>query len=215
MIEYPKIETIYERDTDGSKQLIPGRYRSNTVEFLKDNQWFFTEKIDGTNISVCWDGHSVEFHGRTERADIPAPLMTKLTEMFGSDEAEELFEQMFGDKPVILYGEGYGAKIQGRGGAYIPDDVSFILFDVFCCDNWQPRERVVDIALTFGIDFVPVVLTGTLDEGIAYVKSHPKSTIGTADMEGVVARPAVEMRDRCGHRVIVKIKYKDFKEMGV
>ena len=47
--------------------------------------------------------------------------------------------------------------------------------------------------------------------GVAFVKSHPDSTIGTAKMEGLVGRPKVEMRDRCGKRVIVKIKWEDFK----
>lgn len=30
-------------------------------------------------------------------------------------------------------------------------------------------------------------------------------------MEGVVEWPAVELRDRCGNRVIAMIKWKDFK----
>lgn len=67
MIEYHKIETIFERDMDGSKKLIPGKFRNKTVEFLKDNTWVFTEKIDGTNIRIHWDGHKVEFGGRTGR----------------------------------------------------------------------------------------------------------------------------------------------------
>lgn len=33
-------------------------------------------------------------------------------------------------------------------------------------------------------------------------------------MEGVVARPKVELKDRCGRRVIVKIKWKDFKDFA-
>jgi hypothetical protein len=36
------------------------------------------------------------------------------------------------------------------------------------------------------------------------------STIGKAPMEGLVARPKVELQDRCGNRMIVKIKVKDF-----
>jgi DNA-directed RNA polymerase subunit RPC12/RpoP len=35
--------------------------------------------------------------------------------------------------------------------------------------------------------------------------------MGTADMEGLVGRPKIEMCDRCGKRVIVKIKWEDFK----
>lgn len=209
MIEYNKIETLYERDTEGTKKLIEGKFRNPTVEFLKDLPWEFTEKIDGTNIRIHWDGHQVNYGGRTEKASIPAHLMNHLLSVFGTNEAEELFEQTFGEKEVILFGEGYGPKIQKGGGLY-RDDVSFILFDVMIGSNYQSRETVNSIAQAFGIDAVPVLFTGTLQEGVDYVKTHPKSTFGTADMEGLVARPKVELRDRCGNRVIVKIKYQDF-----
>ena len=209
MIEYNKIETLWERDMDGSKKLIEGRFRNPTVEYLKDNTWVFTEKVDGTNIRVHWNGHKVIFGGRTEDAQIPSHLLNKLIEMFGSDEAEQIFEQKFGEMEVILFGEGYGPKIQ-KGGSYRPD-VSFILFDVLIGGNYQPRESVEDIARAFGIDIVPIILEGTIQDGVDFVKSNPKSTMGTAMMEGLVGRPKIEMRDRCGKRVIVKIKVKDFK----
>lgn len=212
MREYPKIETIFSRDTEGTKKLIFGTYRDETVKYLRFNDWQFTEKIDGTNISVEWDGHAVSFHGRTERAQIPKHLLEYLEKTFLTTEAEELFEQTYGDKNVILYGEGYGAKIQ-NGGNY-RSDVSFILFDVLIGDNWQEREWVEKTAKMFGIDVVPVVFVGTLEEGIDYVMEHHPSTIGTAMMEGIVGRPMVEMRDRLGKRIIVKIKWEDFKEFA-
>ena len=212
MREYPKIETIFNRDTEGTKKLIFGTYRDETVKYLRFNNWQFTEKIDGTNISVEWDGHAVSFHGRTERAQIPKHLLEYLEKTFLTTEAEELFEQTYGDKNVILYGEGYGAKIQ-NGGNY-RSDVSFILFDVLIGDNWQEREWVEKTAKMFGIDVVPVVFVGSLEEGIDYVMEHHPSTIGTAMMEGIVGRPMVEMRDRLGKRIIVKIKWEDFKEFA-
>ena len=119
------------------------------------------------------------------------------------------FEEKFGDTPVILFGEGYGPKIQS-GGAY-RNDVSFILFDVLISGNYQPRESVEDVTRSFGIDVVPIIFEGTIQEGVDFVKTHPDSTMGTAKMEGLVGRPKVEMRDRCGKRVIVKIKWEDFK----
>ncbi len=207
MKEYNKIETIFERDTMGSKKLIPGKFRNKTVKFLKDNIWVFTEKIDGTNIRVHWDGHKVEFGGRTDRAQIPAPLVNALNTMFGGEENEELFEQKFGANDVILFGEGYGPGIQ-KGGSY-RKDVSFILFDVMVSDVYLERENVENIAKTFNIDVVPIVGEGTLEDGIAFVQTCPKSTIGSAKMEGVVARPKIEIKDRLGRRVIVKIKVCD------
>ena len=210
MKEYIKIETPFKRDTEGTKKLIEGEWRDETVKSLKNAQWEFTEKIDGTNISIAWDGHKVEFHGRTERAQIPAHLVNRLNKLFGGDVNEELFEQTFGETPMILYGEGYGIKIQ-NGGLY-RDDVDFILFDVYQPDKdiWLKREAVEAIAKTFGVDIVPIVLEGSIDEAVEYVKQKPLSTIGIAPMEGLVGRPKVELKDRLGKRVIVKIKAKDF-----
>jgi hypothetical protein len=212
MNEYTKIETLFERDIDGTKKLIEGKFRNETVEFLKDNEWICTEKIDGTNIGIVWDGHKVTYQGRTERAQIPTHLMNKLLEMFGGVENEELFEQKFGEQKVILFGEGYGAKIQKGGGDY-RSDVSFILFDVYLPDSnlWLKREAIEDIAKTFGIDAVPIIMTGTIQQAVDFVKTAPNSTIGCAKMEGLVCKPKVDMLDRMGRRVIVKVKVRDFE----
>lgn len=209
MKEYNKIETVYERDVNGTKKLIEGKYRNEAVEFLANNKWAFTEKIDGTNIRIHWDGHRITFGGRTERAQIPSHLVNKLSEMFLNVETEELFEQKFGEREVILFGEGYGVKIQ-NGGAY-RSDVGFILFDVMIGDNYQSRESVEDIAKCFNLEIVPIIMYGTIQEAVDFVKTKPNSTIGTAKMEGLVGRPVVEMRDRCGNRLIVKIKVCDFQ----
>ena len=209
MREYHKIETVFNRSIDGDKRLIWGDYRNETVKYLADNIWQFTEKIDGTNIRIHWDGHNVEIGGRTDRAQIPKHLMDYLSATFLTPEVEELFEQTYGEKDVMLFGEGYGAKIQ-NGGDY-RSDVSFILFDVLIGDNWQSREWVEATAKMFNVDVVPIVLEGTIGDGIDYVMQHNNSTIGNAIMEGVVGRPKVEMKDRLGNRIIVKIKWKDFK----
>lgn len=209
MKEYHKIETLFKRDPK-TKKLIVGEYTNETVEYLKDNVWQFTEKVDGTNIRVYWDGHKVSFGGRTDNAMIPAHLINKLNDLFSGEVNEQLFEQKFGDMPVELFGEGYGPKIQS-GGAY-RDDVDFILFDVMINDTYLKRESVEDIANYFGINVVPVLLEGTIQDGIDYVMNNLKSTIAVngADLEGVVGRPKVEVLDRLGRRAIVKIKRKDF-----
>lgn len=208
MAEYHKIEGLFKRD-EQTKQLMEGTFRNPMIEFLKDNTWEFTEKIDGTNIRIIWDGHKVEFRGRTDKAQIPSELLNRLLELFGGDVNEQIFEQNFGDRNVMLVGEGYGAKIQ-NGGNY-KNTQDFILFDVMIGNNYQSRETVNDVAKMFNLEVVPIVLEGTIQEGIDFVKAKPKSTIGTADMEGVVGRTKVELCDRCGNRAIVKIKVADFK----
>ena len=193
MNTYPKIDTIFMRDTEGTKKLIENSFRDPTIEYLKDNVWEFTEKIDGTNIRIMWDGHKVTFGGRTDRAQIPAPLMNKLNEMFGGNTNEELFEQTFGEKEVILFGEGYGPGIQ-------------------IGDVWLNRQSVEEIAKTFGIDIVPIMFYGTISEAVSFVKKKPVTAIvgGTAPMEGVVGRIPCGLKNRNGGRIIVKIKACDF-----
>jgi len=216
MNEYHKIETLFQRDIGGTKKLIEGKYRNETLEFLKDLPFAWSEKLDGVNIRVHWDGHKIEFGGRTDKAQIPADLVNKLNEYFGGETNAQLFEQTFGERDVILFGEGYGAKING-GGTYMEDgkSVDFIMFDLKIGANYQPRESVEECAKTFGVQTVPIVGQGTLDEAVRFVKSHPMSQIGpgTHEMEGVVCRPLIELNDRCHNRVIVKIKWEDFKDL--
>ena len=101
MREYHKIETVFERSTDGGKRLQLGKFRNPTVKFLKDLPWQFTEKLDGANTRVYWDGHKVSYGGRTDRAQMQVPLMNYLVSVFGTQEAEELFEQTFGEREVF------------------------------------------------------------------------------------------------------------------
>lgn len=212
MKEYHKIETIFERD-EKTKELVIGKFRDKTVEYLQNNTWQFTEKVDGTNIRVCWDGHEVRFAGRTDKSQIPSHLLEKLNELFGGEINEEIFEQKFGEKEVVLYGEGFGHKIQTNG--YI-DGVDFILFDVMIGDFYQPREVIEEIASYFNISVVPIILEGTLNQGIEWVISNRKSVVAQngAEIEGLVARPKCEINDRTGKRTIVKIKYRDFNAIN-
>lgn len=208
MREYPKIQTVFRRDSATNyKTLLMGEYSLPEFEYLQDCEWEFTEKIDGTNIRVCWDGMIyVTFSGRTDKAMIPIFLLEKLRGLF----TPEKMKVQFPDCEVTLYGEGYGARIQKGGGNYIPDGVSFVLFDVRIGDWWLKREDVEQIAAALKIDSVPVVGYGTLYDLIDLGKSEFKSQWGNFTAEGIVARPVVELKARNGSRIITKIKHKDF-----
>lgn len=210
MVKFQKIETIFNRATDGSKKLVEGSYQSEIVKYLAGNTWMCTEKIDGTNVGIVWDGYAVHFQGRSETSSLPSKLVDYLMSTFLSDEVQELFEQKFGEMKVVLFGEGYGAGIQ-KGKAY-RNDLAFILFDVYLPekDLWLKRDAIEDIAQSFNIEAVPVIMTGTLLEAVEFVKTRPNSTIGNAKMEGLVCKPLEEVRDRMGNRVVVKVKCKDF-----
>ena len=210
MIKYPKIRTPFQRDVMGSKKLIENVFQDEAIAYLKNCLWCCTEKVDGTNIGIYWDGHGITFQGRTEKSEIPKALLQKLNGLFGGDVNEELFEQKFGSTHVILYGEGYGGDIQKK--KHYREDCSFILFDVYLpeSDLWLKRDAIEDIAYMFNIDAVPIVMTGTLQEAVGYVKRKPKSIIADTDMEGLVCKPIIEMRDRQNQRIVIKVKVKDF-----
>lgn len=209
MKPYHKIQTVYLRDPQTKyKTLLEGQFSLPEFEYLADNEWEFTEKIDGTNIRVIWNGDMVWFAGRTNNADIPPHLLKRLEERF----YPENMAYAFGDTPVCLYGEGFGAKIQKGGENYMPSGCDFALFDVKIGEYWLKSEDVTDVASKLGIFVAPIVDFGTLYDAIELCREGFSSVFvnGSFMAEGIVARPVVPLLNRAGHRVITKIKYNDF-----
>jgi hypothetical protein len=209
--EYHKISGPFKRHTSGpdKNKLMPWVWAMPEFEVLANIPWTFTEKIDGTNIRIIWDGHKPVYRGRTDRAEMHPDLLKALEEMF----PEELLEQTFGANSAILYGEGYGAGIQKGGGNYRKDK-SFILFDVNVGGWWLMRDSVVEIAGALGIDVVPVIMQLSLSTAIKSIAAAELYSV-TASMvsdnhnfvaEGVVGTPAVPLFNRKGERIIVKLK---------
>jgi hypothetical protein len=204
MKEYHKINTMFKRDMDNNGLILDGVWSQPEYEYLKDNKWVFTEKVDGTNIRIKWDGGAISLGGKTDNAQIPATLIDAI-------QAFNLlpkFQEHFAETDMCLYGEGYGAKIQ-KGGCYRQDQ-SFVLFDVRIGEWWLERSNVEDIAAKLGLDIVPIIGSGTLEDAIAMVRGGLGSQWGDFLSEGIVARPAVELKSRNNGRIITKIKHVDF-----
>jgi len=207
--EYPKIQTVFKRDPETNfKTLLMWDYSEPEFKYLLKNDWFFTEKIDGTNIRVIWNHETeiVHFKGRTERAQIPTRLLTALQDTF----PVEKFKKTFSDTTVTFYGEGYGVGIQKVGKKYLADGNGFILFDVLINDWWLERQNVVKIANTFSVEPVPCLMVGTIPRAVQIAIEGFKSQIGDCVAEGLVLRPITDLYNRMGKRIITKIKHKDF-----
>jgi len=217
MKEYHKIQTVFKRDPETKfKTLLEGNFALPEFEYLKNNEWIFTEKVDGTNIRIkCApyqeDGkaYGITFGGKTDRAQIPGFLVENLIQLFHNDDTRCIIAEMFSEG-ACLYGEGYGAKIQKGGGNYRQDQ-SFVLFDVKIGDWWLQRKDIESISIGLGLDIVPIVGTGTLFDMVEQTRGGFNSTWGNFRAEGMVARPVVELKARNGSRIITKIKYKDFR----
>lgn len=203
MREYHKIQSIFKRDSKGD--FILGDYTLPEFEYLKDLQWIFTEKVDGTNIRVIWDGSKIIVRGKTDNAQINVLLLEKINEILPLEKFKILYPKI----PMTLYGEGYGVDIQS-GGKYTKGK-GFVLFDVFIDRWWLTRDNVEDIALKLGIDVVPIVGKGTLYDAIEMTKVGFKSKWGDFTAEGLVLKPIVELFTRNGNRIVTKVKHKDFK----
>lgn len=218
--KYQKIPTIWKRENEKPHRLLVGEYSSPELEALAGLDWDWTEKVDGTNVRVGWDGESVAFGGKTDRAQMPMHLIEELDRLFGGEAGEQLFEQVFNREShdydeevanVTLYGEGYGAKIQKGGGNYSPDGVKFVLFDVRIGHWWLLPKDVEAIAEALGVDSVPLVGRGTLQEASDQAQRGFDSAWGEAvTPEGLVLRPPLGLCARSGRRIIAKIKQADF-----
>lgn len=209
MKKYHKIQTVFLRDPETKfKTLIDGQFSLPEFEYLKNNTWVFTEKVDGTNIRVMFKNKNITFGGKTDHARIPVTLVNKLNDIFLP--LEDKFIEIFNDAEVCLYGEGYGAKIQ-KGGSNYRNDQSFVLFDIKVGQWWLQRDDVADIANKLELDIVPILGEGTLLEMVEMTKAGFNSTWGDFKAEGIVARPKTELVARDGKRLITKIKQKDFK----
>lgn len=226
METYHKIQTLFKRDMANKGKMIRGEWTTPELKYLADNCWEFTEKVDGTNIRIGFDPYlhpdeHVQFAGRSDNAVLPKPLLAWLEEKF-TEYPYHVFDPA---ARVILFGEGYGPKIQS-GGNY-REDQSFVLFDVKIGDWWLQRADVEDIAHKLELDVVPVIGHGTLQDAIDIVETGItfndqgavvrwgqgglQSRWGNFEAEGIVARPCVPLFNRKGERIITKIKAVDFK----
>lgn len=205
MKEYMKIQNVFKFDEKYRK--IIGL--NEPYEMLKNIEWYGTEKVDGTNTRICWDGHRISILGHTDKSQLPNHLVDYLSKLFLTPEMEYVFEQIFEDKEVVIYGEGYGNKIQADGEKYT-NDVGFIVFDININGFWLLRENVENICERLNLSIVPIVFRGTLDEAKKFVLNHPASTLSNEhEMEGLVLRPKVQLYDVKGHLITCKLKYRD------
>lgn len=205
--EYPKIQTLWRRDE--RKVVIPGDFTMPELRYLADLPWRWTEKVDGTNIRLHWDGSTVTIGGRTDNAQLPP----KFAEAIEAHVAPALWAKAFPDADdVTVYGEGYGAGIQ-KGGSYRPDK-GFIAFDVKVSEWWLRDEDMRDVAQSLGLDVVPSFGWGpTLnDVWQTVVDGDLKSDWPEVQIEGLVGKPGADLFNRRGERIAVKVKVRDWTE---
>jgi hypothetical protein len=220
-MEYGKIDTLFERDDNFKVR--PGEFKNRVYSLLKT--WRWTEKVNGTNVRVMYTPDSVvqdtdpypgsqhfgtvRVGGRTDNASMPADLVQGILDIITPSKMRDVFQ----GSDVVLYGEGYGGKIQSGTG--YSQTKKFILFDILIESRWwMDQEQITDIAGKLGLDVVPVIGDMSLEDATDFVKSGFATRIPGADplkkAEGLVGRPLETMYDKRMKRMITKLKTKDF-----
>jgi hypothetical protein len=175
-------------------KVLPGEFSDSIyTKFKPDYAWRFTEKIDGTNIRVyaypsqgAW-----EIKGRTENAQLNVQLITAIDSLM--THAMPIIQEKF-ESDLVLYGEGYGPKIQ-QGSGY-SDDYGLVLFDIKGPNKWFEWPAVQAVAELLGFETVPVVSSVyTLTDAVDAVRQGFTSEFGKqeAQAEGIVGRLDPEM----------------------
>jgi len=161
--DYPKINSIFKRDEKGH---FINEFSETAFKYLVNNEWYGTEKVDGMNIkiiispTISGGGYSIEIGGKTDAAHIPSYYQEYFNTVLLKKLLFEVLQTAFPNlKPmtkIVLYGEGYGDKIQKAGKRYLPNGgLGFALFDVkiesYNVDDqkkdfwWLERHNVEDI----------------------------------------------------------------------
>lgn len=190
---------------------------------------------------------NIAYKGKTDNANLPKKLLEFMTQTYTKEKilyALGLEEKiMFSDfekhnwgtldektgiftpglefvpKMWTIYGEGYGAGIQGCGGNYLKNSVKVIGFDVKVTPNtgvelYLLKDTRDDVLNKLGMPIVPTIGYFTIEEAIEYVKKGFKSTVAENNKEflaeGLVCKCPYDILDRRGRRIVFKVKTCDF-----
>jgi hypothetical protein len=219
--EYPKIDTLYDRD--GSHHVIVGKLRR--PEFGNIKMWYVTEKLNGRNtrVSLVNNGADgiVDYGGKTDEADMPPELLEYLKETFTLEKMKAAFwmNPLKIPQRVTIYGEGYGHESCAAGSKMYRDNISFRLFDCLVDTWWLKRNDLENVAMKLKIKCVPLLgIINDLPKSLLDLENIIKiSHVATEEnnnfcamAEGIVAFTDPYLFNRKGERVMWKLKVKDF-----
>ncbi|MCW0953264.1 RNA ligase family protein [Weissella ceti] len=203
---YPKFYGPYIRNKE-TKKLDKELPRPELLPYMNDTtKWWVSEKMDGTNTRIIWDGYKLEVKGRTGGSQ----LQGYQTELLGdlTQNGNYKFDETFGEKRVIIYGETFGGKIQGNPHNAEPQ---FQIFDINIDGVWLMYDDVKLISEQLGLRYVEHELLPNWRAVLErFEQTGRQRQDNGAYYEGLVAVPEHMPLTRTGERVITKVKMADF-----
>lgn len=168
---------------------IENSYRQKFIDCILINEWdkgiwYVTEKVHGANFSFL-----INTEGNIKCAKRSGPLslgenffnyqliLEKLT-----PNLTKLHDDNFKGKSIIIFGEIYGGWYggkQAKDSTRVQEGVDyslsndFVMFDIYCQDNYIPFNHVISYGLEYDIPIVPVLKSGTFRDCVEYPNMFP------------------------------------------
>lgn len=182
------------------------------------------------------EDHAIKIEGCTNNAEFNKNVEANLIEYLKTKEEKILnfchkqkdnyfnknSSKSFYSINYIIFGETFGRNVQS-GGRYRKNNADFIAFDIMASDackgmqtaKFYEEDTMRSILSEIGIDVVPYIGDFTIREVIEKLtqENTPTSLISedtTLPIEGYVLKPKKLLYDNRGHRLITKLKVKDF-----
>jgi len=192
---------------------IENLYRNPDALTLPEGECYAMEKVDGTSAHIKWKDGKVHFFSGGSKFETFKAL-------FDEDSIKRGFEgQTLYDlsQTITVYGEAYGAKVQGLGHRY-GDKLKFIAFEVQVGDRWLNVQDAEWFAEYLGFEFVHYVKVPCTVEALNAERDKPstqaqRNGMGKQLSEGVIIRPLTERTREDGTRCIWKHKQDRVREM--
>lgn len=184
---------------------IPNLYKDRRI--LEFKKVYALEKIDGSWWSISRPNGKLNINIRGIAYELGIKTFS-----------ENVLSKLEGlGSNVIIYGEGYGGKIQGMSSVY-GTDIRFVAFDVYVGGLKLDVPNAHDFCSNLDLDFVHYELISTDIDSVNAARDWPskqaeKNGVGSyKESEGIILRPPFEVRMNNGEYIVAKHKKENRRE---
>lgn len=211
------------------------------VALLNIKEWAISEKIHGSNSSICYNVETDEIQFAKRSGYLAENenfyfLEQIITNMPNVIDNIKKYSKSYGFKTIDIFGEVFGgsylhpdvspaknaSKVQ-KGVFYTPDN-NFLAFDIRVDGEYVDVLKFQALCALLEVPYIPIsTFTGNVYEAVEFcesIKETPSNIYQLYNLpmiednirEGVVLKPLVTARTGNGARVIIKVKGEKFSE---
>lgn len=216
-------EEDYEPDYVGMPKYTDIQLLNNFLNHMDENERIVaTEKIHGTHVRLSIkksEDNQEEFlissnnrrlkTGKGLLYEIPFEQYPNIKQMLS-----DIYHSSENISSVVLYGEIYGSKVQGKQFCYGKNlgEYGFVAFDLRINYQFKNYDDFVSIMDKYGIPRVPLVYQGKFDYDKILELTNGNSLMCSNEQirEGLVIKPIIEKISPVLGRLILKIISNEF-----